>query len=81
MVDMIKAKIASGEYADESEVVADGLRELKARDDAIDRWLRDEVVASWDEYKADPSMGIPADEVSARLDARMKARLANSKAE
>lgn len=81
MVELIEAKVASGGFSTESEVVSDGLRGLKARDAALDRWLRDEVVVSWDEYKADPSIGIPAEEVSARLDARMNARLATTKPE
>jgi putative addiction module CopG family antidote len=40
---MIKPKVASGEYASESEVVRDGLRTLQARDAALEKWLHDEV--------------------------------------
>ncbi|MGO8800653.1 MAG: type II toxin-antitoxin system ParD family antitoxin [Roseiarcus sp.] len=76
MAAMVKAKVASGEYASESEVVRDGLRTLQARDAAIERWLRDEVVKSYDEYAADPSIGIPAGEVMTRLRAAYRARLA-----
>jgi putative addiction module CopG family antidote len=35
MADAVRAKVASGEYATESEVIRDGLRALLARDQAI----------------------------------------------
>ncbi len=76
MAAMVKAKVASGEYATESEVIRDGLRALQARDAAVENWLRDEVAKSYDEYAADPSIGIPASDVMARLRASYKARLA-----
>ncbi|MFI5015337.1 MAG: type II toxin-antitoxin system ParD family antitoxin [Hyphomicrobiales bacterium] len=76
MAAMVKAKVASGEYASESEVIRDGLRTLRARDAAIDSWLRDEVAKSYDEYAADPSSGIPAGEIMARLRVSYRARLA-----
>jgi len=49
MAAMVKAKVASGEYATESEVIRDGLRALQARDAAVKKWLRDEVIRSYDE--------------------------------
>jgi antitoxin ParD1/3/4 len=79
MAAMVKAKVASGEYATESEVIRDGLRALQARDAAIERWLRDEVAKSYDEYAADPGIGIPAGEVMARLRASYRARQTSSK--
>jgi antitoxin ParD1/3/4 len=78
MAAMVKAKVASGEYATESEVIRDGLRALQARDAAVEKWLREEVGKSYDEYAADPSIGIPADEVMARLRASHRARRAKS---
>jgi antitoxin ParD1/3/4 len=78
MAAMVKAKVASGEYATESEVIRDGLRALQARDAALEKWLRDEVAKSYDEYAADPSIGIPAGEVMARLRASYRARQAKS---
>lgn len=55
----IDAKVASGDYASVSEVVREGLRALKARDDAIEAWLRGPVVEAYDEMEANPSLGIP----------------------
>lgn len=76
MAAMVKAKVASGEYASESEVIRDGLRTLLARDAALESWLRDEVAKSYDEYTVDPGTGIPAEEVMTRLRASYRARLA-----
>jgi putative addiction module CopG family antidote len=81
MAAMVKAKVASGEYATESEVIRDGLRTLQARDAAVESWLRNEVAKSYDEYAADPSIGIPAEEVMARLRASYRTRLAKFGAE
>ena len=67
MANAVRAKVASGEYATESEVIRDGLRVLLARDQAIERWLRDEVGAAYDALKAAPSRAVSAAEVRARL--------------
>ena len=67
MADAVRAKVASGEYATESEVIRDGLRALLARDQAIERWLRDEVAAAYDALKAEPSRAVSAAQVRARL--------------
>jgi putative addiction module CopG family antidote len=52
MAQMVKTKVSSGEYATESEVIRDGLRSLLARDAAIESWLRDDVVPTYDAIKA-----------------------------
>ncbi|MBU2773243.1 type II toxin-antitoxin system ParD family antitoxin [Acidithiobacillus ferrooxidans] len=46
MVRFIKNKVASGEYASESEVIRDGLRMLQTRDRVIEDWLRSQVGAA-----------------------------------
>ncbi len=79
MAAMVKAKVASGEYATESEVIRDGLRTLLARDAAIEKWLKGEVAKSYDEHAADSSTGIAADEIMARLRTNYRARVAKTK--
>ncbi len=74
MAKMVKDKVASGEYATESEVVRDGLRSLAARDAAIEKWLVEEVVPTLHALDADPSRVIPADEAWRRIAAHMTAR-------
>lgn len=73
MAQLIKEKVASGSYATESEVVRDGLRALQERDAAVEHWLRTEVVARYEAYKADPSRVLTAEQVWTKLQAHMKA--------
>jgi putative addiction module CopG family antidote len=73
MAEVVEEKIRSGGYASVSEVVRDGVRALIERDTAVERWLREEVVAGHQEYLADPSKGVPADAVLGRIKARRAA--------
>ena len=72
MADAVRAKVASGEYATESEVIREGLRALLARDRAIDDWLRKDVAAAYDTHKANPSRAVAVSDVKARLAAARK---------
>ena len=67
MAEAVKAKVAAGEYATESEVIRDGLRALMARDRALESWLVGQVAPTYDALKADPSRAVSIDEVRARL--------------
>jgi len=72
MAEAVRAKVASGEYATESEVIRDGLRTLLARDRAVEDWLRKDVATAYDALKADPSRAVGVDAVKARLAAAHK---------
>lgn len=72
MADLVRAKVAAGEYATESEVVRDGLRVLLARDRAVEHWLREQVAPAYDALKANPARGVSAKHVRARLAAEHK---------
>lgn len=74
MAAMVKAKVASGEYASDSEVIRDGLRILLARDAALEKWLQEEVVQACKEYEANPDIGIPADQIMDQVRAAYRAR-------
>jgi len=67
IVDQVRAKVASGRYASESDVVIEALRTLEDRDRDLEHWLRTEVVAAYDALAADPSRGLSLDEVRAGL--------------
>lgn len=69
MAEVVEGKIKSGAYASVSEVVREGVRALLERDAAIERWLREEVVAGHAEYLADPSKSVPAEEILGRIKA------------
>ncbi|WP_088284156.1 type II toxin-antitoxin system ParD family antitoxin [Ideonella sp. A 288] len=72
MAEAVRAKVAAGEYATESEVIRDGLRVLLARDRAVDDWLRRDVAAACDALKRDPSRAVGVGAVKARLAAAHK---------
>ena len=67
MADVVKAKVRSGEYASESEVIRDGLRALMARDRAMESWLHSQVSPAYDALKADPLRAVGPDQMRARL--------------
>ena len=71
----IDDQVKSGAYATSSEVIRAGLRALQERDAAVERWLREEVVPTYERMKADPSRGISADEMAKRARKRHEARL------
>ncbi|NBB48983.1 type II toxin-antitoxin system ParD family antitoxin [Rhizobium sp. CRIBSB] len=54
LLDLIRAKVASGDYADESQVVSEGLRLLASNEGALEDWLRDEVAPTYDRAMGDP---------------------------
>lgn len=67
MADAVKAKVAAGEYATESEVIRDGLRVLLAREQIVDEWLREHVAPAYDAIKADPSRAVSIAAVRERI--------------
>jgi len=67
--------VESGTYATSSEVIRAGLRALKERDDAVDRWLREEVAPVYDAWKANPSKVIPIDDAFESIRAHHASRL------
>ena len=74
MVRATDAKIAAGEFASEGDIVREGLETLLADDATLEGWLRSDVVASCREMAADPSRGIPIDDVVGRIEGRMRGR-------
>lgn len=67
MAGLVKAKVVSGDYATESEVIRDGLRVLMARDRAMEQWLQTQVGPAHDALKADPSRAVPLAQARKRL--------------
>jgi putative addiction module CopG family antidote len=67
MAQLVRDKVAAGEYATESEVIREGLRALLARDRALDVWLKEQVVPAYDALKADPADVLTLEEVKAAI--------------
>jgi antitoxin ParD1/3/4 len=73
IADALKEKVASGEYANESEVVRDGLRLLLSRQCGVDQWLLEQVAPAYDAIEADSSRSVSVESVRARLAKEHKA--------
>ncbi|MGN6537931.1 MAG: type II toxin-antitoxin system ParD family antitoxin [Mesorhizobium sp.] len=67
--------VREGAYASASEVVRAGLRALKDRDAAVERWLREDVAETYDAIRRDPERALPASQVFDELRARHTSRL------
>lgn len=74
MADAVKAKVAAGQYATESEVIRDGLRALLARDRAMEAWLRQQVVQAAHALEADPGRALSPAEVRDQLATKRRGR-------
>ena len=74
MAEIVEEKVQSGRYASVSEVLRDGVRALIERDEAFEKWLREDVAASYDAYKANPSRAIPIEDVMGRILERARDR-------
>ena len=73
MAAVIKAKVAAGEYATESEVIRDWIQTLLARDRAVDQWLSREVGPAFDALERDLSRALSVSQVRAKLAAEREA--------
>jgi len=69
MAELVRAKVESGEYASESEVIRGGLQALQFQERALDNWLREQVAPAYDAMKANPSRAVSPAKVRASLDA------------
>jgi antitoxin ParD1/3/4 len=72
LAEMVRAKVQSGEYASESEVIREALRVLLRHERALESWLREDVAAAYDAMQANPSRAVSVDHVRSRLSAARK---------
>jgi putative addiction module CopG family antidote len=70
LVAFVRARVASGQYASESDVIQEGIEELIDRENPLPDWLRAEGAAAYDAWKAKPSEVSSVQEVRARFEAR-----------
>lgn len=70
----IDAKVASGGYASGSEVIRESLRASQEHDAVIDQWLIEEVMPTYERWKAGKEKEYTVDEVFGRVKARMEER-------
>ena len=66
LLDLVDQEIASGRFATRSEVIAEGLRTLKAWDGEVEHWLRTEVAQTYDRLVSGEEATVPLEDVIAR---------------
>lgn len=67
MAAKVKARVASGEYASESEVIREGLRALMARDNAVEKWLIQQVFPAWEALQRGETESFSGNDIRSRL--------------
>lgn len=67
MIDAVRARVSSGRYADESEVVVEGLRALAEQEQTVETWLRGPVADACDAMDRGEGAFLSADELRASL--------------
>ena len=71
LADLIRSKVATGEYSSESDLVRESLEGLldlePSHNPALEDWLRNEVVPANDALRADPSRALSAEDVRTSL--------------
>jgi antitoxin ParD1/3/4 len=72
LADAVRARVASGDYSSESEMIQEGLELLADRERTMDAALRAELAAGYDEWKADPSAVHTADDIREHLRKRRR---------
>jgi len=75
MAEMVRIRVASGEYASESEVIRDGLRALEIHDRVLEAWLKGDIAATYDAMKVDPTRARSVVQVRESLAAAHKSAL------
>lgn len=71
----VEALVQSGAYSSAGEVIREALLALDERNTSLEEWLQEEVLPVAAAYDADPSRGIPAEEVFDRLRAHHENRV------
>ncbi len=79
LADFVRADVASGRFADESEAVASALtlmreQDKEGEDPQVEAWLRDVVVPRHRAWRASDEPGMTVDEVRASLARRRAER-------
>jgi antitoxin ParD1/3/4 len=77
--EFVKKQLESGRYNNASEVVRAGLRLLEDYEAAREQWLNKEIPARFDELMKNPSIGVPAETVRARFQAKHQNRTVEPK--
>jgi antitoxin ParD1/3/4 len=76
LVAYAKAKVAAGDYGTVDEAIAAGVSNLRDEDAMIDRWVKEEVMPSYEQWVADGKPTRSSEDVFDALEERIKKRAA-----
>ena len=74
LAEIVDALVASGSYADAGEVIQEALELFTGQDEPLEDWVRTEMVAGYDEWKANPDAVYTVEEVRQRLEEHRRQR-------
>jgi putative addiction module CopG family antidote len=75
MAEMVRARVRSGEYDSESEVVGEGLRALLLHERVLESLRREPAEPACDAVRIDPERAMKGEKLRASLNAARKASL------
>ena len=71
LADLVRSKVANGEYDSESDLVRESLEGLldlePSHNPALEGWLRNEVIPASNALRADPGRALSAEDIRASL--------------
>jgi antitoxin ParD1/3/4 len=70
----VREKVSKGEFASESDVINESVAVMQDHDHEFEHWLQEVGGARYDNFQANPSSGIPIDQVEKNLEQRRKER-------
>jgi antitoxin ParD1/3/4 len=70
VVEIVRAKVSSGQYASENEFIETAIVEAArpSHDDGLEHWIQTEGVRRCEAMDADPSRGLTFEEIKASLE-------------
>jgi antitoxin ParD1/3/4 len=66
-LDFVKKKLQTGDYSSEGEVIDEIVTSARENEAELEQWLREVAVPAYKNHLADPSTGIPLEQVKAEL--------------
>ena len=75
MAQAVSARVASGDFASESEVIREGLRLLAEQEAPLEDWEREVIAAGYDAWRENPGKVFTVEEVRTRLAERRREHL------
>jgi Arc/MetJ-type ribon-helix-helix transcriptional regulator len=73
-LEYVQRKVASGEYASESDALDDMVAARRDEDAELERWLKEVVADRYESYLANPSSTVPIDQVEQHPEERKRKR-------